>query len=133
MERVTEWVSSLDDHDCQEISAEKLSTDDDLPQWFTQMHLTDTHLEDDRMEIDHNLSSLPITYGTKNEKPRPDFDQQPRRREKCEHEDWQIIQEITGNAPDAIYTPPRQSADSPTSQSTPKINKHNKKLQAKRL
>lgn len=146
MQHTTEWLSSIDDHDCQEISAEKLSTDEDLlPEWFTQMHLTETQFDtkedffDHMLEIDHNLSfqcpTFAITYHTINEKPRPHFDLRPRRHEKLGRDDWRNIQKITGNAPDAIYSPPRQSTlnDSPSSQSTPKVKQHSKKLKAKRL
>lgn len=129
----------MDDHDFQEISAEKLSTDDDLlPEWFTRMHLTET--QSDMEEIDHNLSAqcptLAIPYYTINEKPRPHFDLRPRSRGKrLAKDDWRNIQYITGNAPDAIYSPPRQSTlnDSPSSQSTPKVKHHSKKLKAKQL
>ena len=144
MQRTTEWVSSLDDHDCQVLSTETLSFDnaeDVLPLWFTQMHLTETQVSDveedfsdHMMEIDHNFSAQcstldAIEYYKINEMPRPHFDPQPRRREKRGRDDWRNIQKITGNAPNAI-NPPRQSTtnDSPCSQSTPKVNRSSKKL-----
>lgn len=121
IQRTSEWLSSTEDHNSQEISIEKL-TDEILPGWFTRIHLTDTNpdMKDDTahiaMEIDHAFSSgctspSAVEY-TIIEKPRPNVDRllkKPTIWKKRNKDEWPSI-----IPPSWDYTP------KPTRQSTPK-------------
>ena len=146
-----EWISSLslDDHESQEISKEKLSDEfyHSLPDWFAEIRMTDT--EDKKsvesMKIDQNFSLEAIEIPAKicqkiNEKPCPEIDRlirKPTVFKRRAKDEWPpIIDDWLNNDEYNIRQPFRQSSPKPSSNSTnssPRVARHRKTLSSKRL
>ena len=144
-----EWVSSLslEDHDSQEISHEKVSDElyHSLPDWLTEICLTDTEDMDisvalmdfdqkfsNECQIDQPQAILPSSNRI-NEKPRPDFDRLLKKpnKKKNRKQEWPKV--ITDN-----WENQYKYIDSikPSGQSSPKtspVAQHRKKLSPKRF
>lgn len=153
-----DWLStqSFEDHDSQEISKEKESdeVDHSLPDWLSEIHLTDTEdldtsfrlleidqkfSDDYRRNSEENQDTKFLTYYEINEKPRPDFDRLQRKptskKWKKAKKGWPKI--FTSNTENQYKY---MESIKPSSQSSPKISptshrvaQHRKKLSSKRL
>ena len=151
MQRISEWLSSTETHDSQDMSIENLSSDI-LPDWFTAMCLCDTYLDmnDDKahsvMQIDQKFSAeFQISCAiedTINEKPRPNFNLPKKKsktpaRRKPRKSGWSLGHWPPLLIENAKYIPPsRQSSprkSPPTPNTSPIIARHRKKLLKKKI
>ena len=135
--RTLEWLSSIEDHDSQELSNEQLSNEiyHSLPDWFSQIRLLDE--EDDNpietMKIDQKLSPIrrAINYVPINDKPKPGFDQlqsKPTVSWPTQRDEWPELIEKSWDFPPTQHSSPKISPFS-----SPKVARHRRNLTAKRL